>query len=181
MIHRQRGAALIVSLIMLLLISLVAISSFRLNSGNLQIVRNSQQRAEGFAAAQSTIEKVISSTQFTATPANALPSPCNGVPNTRCVSVNGDTTIDITVVVSVTCESVQPIANSSLNLSLPNDEGCAIGANQTFGVVGSTSNASMCSNSVWDVAASSTDVTTQANYVIHEGAAVRVPATTSCP
>ena len=38
--HRQRGATLIVSLIMLLLITLLAISSFTLGKGNLQIVGN---------------------------------------------------------------------------------------------------------------------------------------------
>ncbi|TLY72603.1 MAG: hypothetical protein E6K46_03125 [Gammaproteobacteria bacterium] len=41
---RQRGATLIVSLIMLLLITLLAVSSFTLGKANLQIVGNMQQR-----------------------------------------------------------------------------------------------------------------------------------------
>src|SRR5437763_142545 len=41
---RQRGATLIVSLIMLLLITLLAVSSFTLGKANLQIVGNIQQR-----------------------------------------------------------------------------------------------------------------------------------------
>jgi len=49
--RRQRGAALIVSLIMLLLITLLAISSFTVGKSNLQIVGNMQQRAQALAAA----------------------------------------------------------------------------------------------------------------------------------
>ena len=76
--HRERGATLIVSLIMLLLITLLAVSSFTLGKGNLQIVGNMQQRNQAFAAAQGAVAAVISSTQFTATPANAIPA--NAVP-----------------------------------------------------------------------------------------------------
>src|SRR5207302_6258410 len=70
--HRQRGATLIVSLIMLLLITLLAVSSFTLGKGNLQIVGNMQQRQQAFAAAQGAVASVISSNQFSATPTDAL-------------------------------------------------------------------------------------------------------------
>jgi len=43
---------------------------------DLQIVGNMQQRKQALSAAQQTIEQVISSTQFTATPTTAVFNPC---------------------------------------------------------------------------------------------------------
>src|SRR6266403_252866 len=117
---RQQGAALIVSLIMLILISLLAVASFRLGKSDLQIVGNMQQRKQALSAAQQTIEQVISSTQFTATPTNAIAVPCNG-PNTACVDVNSDGVTDVNVSIVVLCNAIQPILNSALDLTNPND------------------------------------------------------------
>ncbi len=178
---RQRGATLIVSLIMLVLITLLAVSSFSLGKGNVQIVGNMQQRNQAFAAAQQAVATTISSTQFTATPTNAIPVPCGGVANTVCVSVNGDGGNDINVVVTPACDSIQPIPVTQLDFTNPNDAGCLIGASQQFGVSGASNNNSMCSNSVWDIQASATDNLTGANFVVDQGVAVRVPSTTICP
>jgi Tfp pilus assembly protein PilX len=182
----ERGATLIVSLIMLLLITVLALSSFTLAKSNLQIVGNMQQRSQTFAAAQGAVAAVISSTQFTSTPTdaippNAVPAICAGGQNTTCASVNGDNTADITVTVTPTCDSIQPIPTTQLNYANPNDAGCLIGTQQSFGITGSSSNNSMCSNSVWDIQASATDTLTGANYVVDEGVTVRVPATSICP
>src|ERR1700692_3718270 len=146
---RQRGAALIVSLIMLILISLLAVASFRLGKSDLQIVGNMQQRKQALSAAQQAIEQVISSTLFTTAPTNALPTPCGGVANTACVDVNGDGVADVNVSILVLCNAIAPILNAALDLTNPNDAGCALGANQNAGVAGAANNNSMCSNSVW--------------------------------
>ena len=184
--RRQRGAALLVSLIMLLLITLLAISSFTVGKSNLQIVGNMQQRNQAFSAAQGAVAAVISSTQFTATPgnaipANAVPAYCAGGANTTCAGVNGDNSPDINVTVNPLCDSIQPIPVTQLDYTNPNDAGCLIGASQDFGVVGASNNNSMCSNSVWDVQASATDAMSGANYVVDQGVAVRVPSTAACP
>lgn len=183
---RERGATLIVSLIMLLLITVLALSSFTLAKSNLQIVGNMQQRNQTFAAAEGAVAAVVSSTQFTTTPSNAIPlnavpAICTGGANTTCASVNGDNTPDITVAVTPTCDSIQPIPTTQLNYANSNDAGCLIGAQQDFGVTGATNNNSMCSNSVWDIQASATDTVTGANYVVDEGVAVRVANTAVCP
>jgi Tfp pilus assembly protein PilX len=178
--HRQRGAALIVSLIMLLLITMLAISSFTLGKGNLQLVGNLQQRNQAFAAAQGAVATVISSTQFTLTPTAAVVTPCMGA-NTTCAGVNGNTTNDIVVTVTPACDSIQPILNTQLNFNNPNDAGCLVGAAQDFGVAGASNNASMCSNAVWEVQASATDQMSNANYVVDQGVALRVASTTICP
>ncbi len=177
---RQRGATLIVSLIMLMLITLLAVTSFRLGKGNLQIAGNMQQRTQALSAAQGTIEKVLSSVQFTQTPNTPIPA-AGGPTNLESVDVNGDSVPDVNVTASATCDSIQPIPVIALDFSNPNDAGCLIGAAQDFGVAGAANNNSMCANSVWDVSASATDIVTGANYVVSEGAAVRVPVTTVCP
>jgi Tfp pilus assembly protein PilX len=178
---RQQGAALIVGMIMLILISLLAVASFRLGKTDLQIVGNMQQRKQALSAAQQTIEQVISTTQFTATPANALPNPCGAVANKACVDVNGDGVADVNVVITVLCSAIEPILNSALDLSNPNDAGCAVGTNPNSGVQGASTNNSLCSNSVWDTRAVATDVVTNAQYVIDQGVAVRVPSSAICP
>jgi Tfp pilus assembly protein PilX len=184
--HRERGATLVISLIMLLLITLLAMSSFVLGKGNLQIVGNMQQRNQAFAAAQGAVAAVISSTQFTATPGNAIPASavpayCGGGANTTCMDVNGDNNPDINVTVNPICDSIQPLSVTQLDYTDPNDAGCLVGAAQDFGVVGASNNNSMCSNSVWDIQASATDASTAVNYVVDQGVAVRVPSTAACP
>jgi hypothetical protein len=168
-------------MIMLILISLLAVASFRLGKSDLQIVGNMQQRKQALSAAQQTIEQVISSTQFTATPGNALFNPCVVGLNTACVDVNGDGVPDINVSILVLCNAIQPILNSALNFSNPNDTGCLVGSAQDTGVAGATNGNSLCSNSVWDVQATAKDQVTSAQYVIDQGVAVRVPAATICP
>jgi Tfp pilus assembly protein PilX len=177
---RQRGAALVVSLIMLMLITLLAVASFRLGKGNLQIVGNAQQRSQGLAAAQGAIDQVVSSIQFTVTPASPIPA-AGGTTNTVTVDVNGDGAADISVAVAAQCDSIQPIPVTALDFTNSDDRGCAIQQNQDFGIPGASTNNSMCSNSIWDINASTTDLVTNANFVIDEGAAVRVPNTTTCP
>jgi len=177
---RQQGAALIVSLIMLILISLLAVASFRLGKSDLQIVGNMQQRKQALSAAQQTIEQVISSTQFTATPTNAVFNPCNG-PNTACVDMNNDGVTDVNVTILVLCQAIQPILNSALDFTNPNDAGCIVGAGQNTGVAGAANGNSMCSNSVWDTQATARDAVTNAQFVVDQGIAVRVPAATLCP
>ncbi|HEY0585696.1 MAG TPA: hypothetical protein VGD52_06155 [Pseudoduganella sp.] len=178
---RQRGATLLVGMIMLLLITLLAITSFKLTKGNLQAAGNAQQRDQAVSSAQGAIEQVISSTQFTSTPANAIPNPCGNVPNTSCVDVNGDGVTDVTVGVTAKCISAQVIPAAALDFTKADDAGCLMGAGQEFGVEGGASNNSLCANTLWDVQAVATDTLGNAQATVNQGAAVRVPATTVCP
>lgn len=60
--HRQRGATLLVSLIMLVVLTLFAVTGFNLSSVNLRIAGNFQMQKTMEAAAQEAIEQVLSST-----------------------------------------------------------------------------------------------------------------------
>ncbi len=55
----QDGASLLVSLVMLVVLTLLAVSAIRLGNTNLKIVSNTQARNEATAAAQQAIEKVM--------------------------------------------------------------------------------------------------------------------------
>lgn len=67
--RRQRGATLIVGLIMLVIITLMMLTAFMMSSSNLKSVGNMQYRAEATAAANAAIEQVISSDAIFTAPA----------------------------------------------------------------------------------------------------------------
>ncbi|MES2116957.1 MAG: PilX N-terminal domain-containing pilus assembly protein [Pseudomonadota bacterium] len=183
---RQRGFTLIVALVMLLLVTMLAMTSFNLGKTNMQVVSNMQHRNEAIAAADQTLEELISNTQFFKTPDDALPSPCNGTPNTRCVDSNGDGKPDVTVTITPApkCVKAQAIKNTALDLSKPEDVGCALGSAQSFGTAGSITGDSLCDDSVWEVHAVAADAVTEAQVQLTRGIAVRVAkddVATSCP
>lgn len=63
----QRGATLVMSLILLVLITLIVTTAFTLSTTNLKAVANMQARDEAIAAANKAVEQVFSS-NFTAAP-----------------------------------------------------------------------------------------------------------------
>src|SRR5437016_5220957 len=72
---RQAGATLLVSLVMLVLITLLAVSAINSGTINLRIAGNMQSRDEARAAAQQAIEQFISSyANFYPTPPTAATS-----------------------------------------------------------------------------------------------------------
>ncbi|MDO8440521.1 MAG: hypothetical protein Q7S97_04855 [Polaromonas sp.] len=56
----QRGATLIIGLIMIVLITLIVINAFTLSSSNLKSVGNMQVREEAVAAANQAVERLVS-------------------------------------------------------------------------------------------------------------------------
>ena len=183
---RQRGVTLITALIMLVLLTLVALTSFNLGKSNLQIVSNMQQRDEARAAAREVIEETISNTRFFTTPDHILANPCGDVPNQRCVDTNGDGKTDVKVAIAKKprCVVAPLIRNTALNMAEAEDASCSMGSSQNFGVVGAVDGNSACADSVWEVAAVATDVETEAKVEVTQGVAVRVArddVTNNCP
>lgn len=94
-VHRragQRGATLIIGLIMLVLITLIVVSAFTMSSSNLKSVGNMQAREESIAAASQAIETLIS------TGSTAFYNTTSAV--TYTVDINKDGTPDYSVVVA---------------------------------------------------------------------------------
>ncbi len=188
--RRQAGATLVIGMIMLMLMTLLAVTSFGLGRGEMQIISNMQWRNDAQSAAQRAVEEVISSPNFASNPAAVFTAPCSGA-NTVCYDTNGDAVADVTGTVKSRSEPAKPtcltakiVKNSALNLSIPNDLGCATGAPQAFGVAGAAPGNPLCADSIWDIQAEAFDAVTQARATITQGVAVRVSSdnvAASCP
>jgi Tfp pilus assembly protein PilX len=174
-IHRQRGSTLVIALILLVLLTLFATSSLNTAKTNLTVVGNMQASNEATNISAQVVESVVSTPQFISTPTNAIISPC-GAPNTVCTDINGDGATDYTTTLTPapTCIKVQPIKNTDLNLSNSEDLGCAAGQQQQFGVAGSSSGDSLCSNTVWEINAQTVGATSGASATVVQGVGVRV-------
>jgi len=143
---RQEGAALVVSLIMLVLVTLLVITALNIGSSNFQAVTNTQFRDRAIAAANAAIQTRIGS-DFAAA----------GVTTPITVDLDNDgATGDLNVAVTPTCISatVAETADPS-SLSLPAELSLAA----TW-------------NTVWDIQAVVTDPATGASAVVHTGVRV---------
>jgi Tfp pilus assembly protein PilX len=183
--RRQQGSALIFGLIMLMLMTLLAVSAYHLGSSQTVIVANAQYRNEGIAAAQQTIDTALNSGNFTQNSSAAIvSSSCStsgiATNNVLCVDSNGDGVNDFTVNLSPnpTCITAAPIPASQLDFKNADDLACASAQQQTFGSAGLTpTGASACANSIWEIAAQAVDNSTSTNVNVVQGASVRIAQT----
>lgn len=165
----QQGATLITALVMLVVLTLLTFSAIRSSIANLRIVGNAQTSGEAAAAAQQTIEQVISA-NFTANP-----QPVSAVVGAYTVTVP-----------TPTCNGSTPILNSALDPVNPDDQPCyssgSVNNTGIFFVSGAsqTSSISWCYRQKWDVEADVNDSATGAVEQTHQGVALKVAAGTTC-
>jgi type II secretory pathway pseudopilin PulG len=142
-LRTQRGATLVVGLIMLVLLTLVVTSAFMMSSGNLRAVGNMQFRDEAIAAANAAIEQIVGS-DFTTLPVSA------NVP----IDIDQDGTDDYTVAVQTPqCVQAVPITGSVGTLS---------GVNSNVPT-------STDYNTIWDVEAIVNSASTGAFVTVRQG------------
>ena len=72
MMNRQRGAALLISLVLLVVLTLLAVTSIRTSSLNLRIAQNMQLQQEAEAAAQAMVEHVLSDARWFYNPSETV-------------------------------------------------------------------------------------------------------------
>lgn len=173
---KQRGAALFISLVMLVLITLFVLASINMSTMNLRVTANSQSRNEAIAAAQQAIEQVASR-NFTANPQ----------PATVNVDMRNDTTkTDYTVsVAKPACVNTVPISMAELaarDNSDPDDVACrGSAAMQNPGLLPPAENNSLCKTQQWDVAATVADTDKSgANVTVHQGLSRRIEISVTC-
>jgi PilX N-terminal len=181
---RQRGATLVVALILLAAMALLSVWAFNAGSADVRIVGNSQSRQEVVTAAQTAIEATISTPLFvqqpTAVAAAAIP-----------VDIDGDGRPDLNanLVPPPACYRVRMVKVNELDPSSPTDLPClgsSSAQNPGIETAGSTPNTgdSLCADSDWNVRAVVTDPRTQATAAVNQGVAVRSLVTdsaNSCP
>jgi hypothetical protein len=154
-VRAQRGATLVVGLIMLTLITVMVTSAFTLSTTDLKSVGNMQIRDEAVAAANKAIEQVLSS-PFTTSPAG----------ESLDVDLNNDGTTDYTVVFTApSCVSASEITGTLVPPS-------SISLGSAFSL--STSN---FYQTVWDLDASVTDVASGASVRVRQGVRVLLTQT----
>lgn len=140
----QRGAALVVAMIMLLLFTLLLSGAFTLSTVNLKAVGNMQMREEALAAANAVIEQVLS-TDFVGTGAQS------GIG----WDVNNDGTDEYLVSVEepecIRATLAESTAASSVNLAALS---------------------SMTWNTVWQIQGTATDAANGTSVTVREGVRV---------
>lgn len=189
--QKQRGVTLILSLIMLILLTIMALSSFTIGKSGLQVVDNAQQQAQALNAAQAMLDQVVSTPTFAEAPSNVLsnancPSGMSAPSNSRCVDLYGDSKTVLVVAMNPQpfCTQVNPIMASQLDLDRPEDAPCTVEEKQQFGIEGVVSGASLCSESMWEINAQATEPVSRARAVVTQGVQMRVSndaVSTACP
>ena len=171
---RQRGVTLIIALIFLALITLIATSTLNTTSTNLKVVGNMQSRGEALDAAQQAIEAAISTPQFLATPANAVPNPCDTA-NTSCTDLNRDGAPEyITRLDPIpSCVSARTVKVSELNLSSAEDLSCWPDQAEELGIA---SGDSLCVDTHWEITAEARSTLSGTKVTVTQGVAVRLDA-----
>ena len=154
----QRGATLIIGLIMLVLITLILVNAFTLSSTNLKSVGNMQVREEAIAAANQAAELVISS-PFTDAP----------VAQSINVDINKDGINDYVVAIAApTCVRALVAASAA-----PSDV-----------ELGSSMSSGSTWNTEWDIDATVTDAASGASVHVRQGVRVllsNTQKTAVCP
>jgi Flp pilus assembly pilin Flp len=149
--RRERGATLIIGLILLVLISLIVVNAVTLSSSNLKAVGNMQARNESVAAANQAIERLISAQFY-----NVVGT------QTFNVDINGDGTNDYAVSLA------QPVCLGWKQASVAAPSDVEMPVTMQFAAEYQTD---------WDVQANVTDAGTGASVEVHEGVRRRLSQT----
>ena len=188
----QQGATLVIALIMLVLLTLFAVSALNTSTTNLKVVGNMQARNEALNAAQQTVETVISMTDpninFIKTPTNAIPdspnSPCGGILNTLCVDAAGSIVKDpatalytITLNPKPACVKAEPIKTTDPRISdfsKKENRDCFTQQQQQHGIAGAVTADSLCADAVWEITAESVAALSGAKATVTQGVGIRI-------
>jgi Tfp pilus assembly protein PilX len=155
---RQRGATLIIGLILLVLISLIVVNAVTLSSSNLKAVGNMQSRNESVAAANQAIERLISAQFYEAVGTQ-----------TFTVDINGDGTDDYSVTLA------QPVCLGWKQAAVAAPSDVEMPVTMQYAAEYQTD---------WDVQANVADSSTGASVEVHEGVRKRLSQSqkdTVCP
>lgn len=160
--HAQQGITMLVALIMLVMLTLLAVSSFRVSNTNLKVVASAQGQGEATNAAQAAVDQVISTGNFAADPTTVAATP---IP----IDVNNSGTPQYSVQLSPIpkCLKSRPTDVSTLDISNPLDQGC-FGSSK----IGQPAT-SVCFESIWEITAVATDPVTQSSVTVRQGVSLR--------
>lgn len=163
---RQAGMTLFIAMIILLMVTLLVVSAFKTSNTNLKIVSGMQGRQEAISASQAAIEQVLSSSFFTTNASIVAATP---IP----VDINNDAVDDYDVTMSLpVCLRTAPVVVSDPPTQTQLD--CA-GSSRVPGTITPT----WCSNTVWELSATTTDKITAAQTTVRQGVGMTVEITSA--
>jgi len=159
---RQRGVALVIGMIMLVMLTLLVVSAINTSTTNLKVAGNMQSEDEARAMAQQAVEQFISSYS------NFYPTLVG--PTTTAFNVNNDSVANdymVTVALPVCKRAAQQIPPRSID--------CANGAK----------NGIYCWDTLWEVAATATDSKSGVSQSVVQGVSLTFapdfnPASVGC-
>lgn len=140
--HSQRGTTLLVGLVMLMLLTLVAVSAISSTTTSVQMTGNAQFREEALGAGQKGIENVISTGDFRTIP-----------PLPQTIKVNGVSDYTVTFEPPPQCVSFKPVD--------PTDPTTPMECASSIG--------NICFWTLWDIRAVVTAADTGASVAMHQG------------
>ena len=159
-LRTQGGATLIVGLILLIVLTMLALSAFNWSTVQVRVIGNSQARQESIAAASLALQRTLSTPNFMLNTAAVANTPV-------LVDVNQDGTADYTVTVVPTCTSSVPTLNAQLDVNNADDFKCFVSQELMDGK-------SLCARTSWELEAHATDLNkTGTRSTIYEGITVR--------
>lgn len=175
--HKQRGATLLVGMVMLVVLTLLVIFAIRSGNTNVRIAGNMQAQVEVGAATQQAIEQVIEQIKLPATDISQIKA------QTLTVAV-GNTIYSVNVkAMSDKCMVEVPVLNADLNPSNPNDVPCFESPDEDKAIKADgklTTKPSACKSQQWEIEAGVADTNTGTAVTQVQGISIRVPATVTC-
>lgn len=178
-VQGQRGATLVVSMIMLIVLTVLVVYSIRSGNTNLRIAGNMQRQTEALMSTQQVIEQVIEQIK---TVDNIALIPAQNVSVTNAGATYSVTTNSLGAVGACILEVA--VANADLDPANPDDVQCfesqdvdrAITSGGTMSTTLST-----CKQQHWEIQAGVNDATSGTQLTQVQGITIRVPGTVACP
>ena len=159
-LRNESGAVLFIALVFLVLLTLMALTTFNLSKGTQQIIGNMAARNTTFQVALQTSETAISTNRLVHHPNDLFGTGSNNV----AVDVNGDQKTVINASVDAPqCISIQQVVDNKLDLGNERDLECA----------NSAKNGLFCYDVVFQFNSRATDPVTKATSAVTQGASVR--------
>ena len=157
---RQTGAVLFIALVFLMMLTVMALTTFNLSRGTQQIVGNMSVRSQAFQTALQTSERAISTNRLVDHPTDLFGSGSNTV----AVDINGDGKTVISATVDApACVSIQQVVDNKLDLGSERDLECANSAKNNL----------FCYDVLFQFRVRATDPVTHATSSVGQGASIR--------
>ena len=171
---KQEGIVLVIALIMLIAVTLIAVTGANISLAQLKVVQNFEAKQHMRMLAENAIEEAIITPGFLQG-VKAFNRSCYEDPYTKCYDLSGDGVPDSARVTlsKPECVSVQPVLNNALNVwESEADASCYRSGTRENGY----SRYSLCADTLWEVRSVAYDPVTNAKVYFRHGLAFRTNA-----